>query len=257
MKSGIGMKDLKIVIVKKPFDLWANVEDRSFPALFHEMIGLKLRGYGAEYPAGVLPVDTSDFIATHLLVCRREGEAWIPLTGFKSTLLSDCDAHRVSFPALGLVQSAEAPAHVRYVRETMERCSSEGASLAYTGSWTIEPGLRKDRALAQELVALFKAMYVFHHLDERIDEVFTGGTIRFKADVLLGRMGHDPIIVDGLELPPLRVRHLFDEPVSLLHLRSFSESARSGVEPFRRMWEERVVFAVDSAVGRESAKRAA
>lgn len=252
------MKDLKIVIMKSPFRLWAKGGDPAFATLFHEMIGLKLRGYGAEYPEGVMPVDTSDFIATHLLVCRTHGDRLVPLTGFKSTLLSDCEAHRVAFPALGLVQAAESAPHVSYVRQTMARVQAAGLTLAYTGSWTIEPELRRDRALAQELVALFKAMYVFHHLDEKVDEVFTGGTIRFKADVLLGRLGHDPIVHEGETLPPLRVRHLFDEPVSLLHLKSFTKSARDGVEPYRGIWENRLVIAPDSsAVGGERAKRAA
>lgn len=257
MSAEIGVNDLRIVVMKNPFGLWSSPEAVPFMELFHGMIGLKLRGYGAEYPEGVLPVDTSDFIATHLLVCHQREGRLQPLTGFKSTLSSDCDLHRVSFPALGLVQSAEASPHIEYVKATMERCQAAGSRLAYTGSWTIEPELRKNRELAQILVGLFRATYIFHHLDAGVDEIFTGGTMRFKADVLLGRLGHDPLEIQGEKLPPIHVKHLFGEKVLLLHLRQFCEQAKASVEMYRRLWDERLILDGGLASDRKDSQRAA
>jgi hypothetical protein len=240
------MAKLRIVVLKSPFQIWTQYEDPVFQKLFTEMVGLKIRGYGAEYPEGVLAVDTSDFIATHLLVCQEGREGLRPIMGFKTTSLADCEKHRVAFPALGLVQAAEAKPHIEVMKGIIARCLKEGKQLSYTGSWTIEPHLRKNKELSRELVKLFKTTYVFHHLEQKVDEIITGGTMRFKADTLLGDMGHDPLAGPAGMLEPIQVRHLFQENVRVLHLKKFSALAKETVEPYRSMWEDRLEISCES-----------
>jgi hypothetical protein len=241
---------LRMVVFKNPFSAWVQPQvNVLYRDLFYDMVGMKLRGYGHEYPDGVLPVDSSDFIATHLLICQESKNGkLLPITGFKTTLLHDCEHHQISFPGLGLVHAAESPSHVKAMKAIMERCLAEGKSLAYTGSWTIEPILRRDKELSRELVQLFRAIYVFHHQQEKIDEVITGGTIRFKADVLLGNMGHDPLRLEDRVLPPIHVKHLFGEPVSVLHLKAFSDSAITQSAPYKNLWKERIEISADSGL---------
>ncbi len=238
---------LRFVVLKSPFQMWMRADHDSFARLFHEMVGMKLRGYGKEYPAGVLPVDTSDLIATHLLVCDQDEKGELhPITGFKTTSLSDCLHHQIAFPALGLVQAAEAPQHIQAILAVMKAAQASGKSLSYTGSWTIEPNLRTNKQLTGQLIQMFRASYVFYHMDTKIDEVITGGTIRFKADSLLGNMGHDPLLLNGQQLPPIRVKHLFGEPVAVLHLKAFTKEAQEQSEPFQKLWRERIEISADS-----------
>jgi len=246
MSNIIRSQNLRFVVLKSPFQIWTQFENDSFKDLFHDMVRLKLHGYGLEYPRGVLPVDTSDLIATHLLVCKEEGSRLRPIMGFKTTALADCDHHQIAFPALGLVQAAESALHVQAIKNIITRCQHEKKTLSYTGSWTIEPALRKNRPLTKELIQLFRASYVFHHQDQNVDEVITGGTIRFKADVLLGEMGHDPLCLETQTLAPIRVKHLFGEPVAVLHLKSFSESAKMQAAPYRTYWDERIEISAES-----------
>ncbi|MGZ5279528.1 MAG: hypothetical protein ACXWC9_06280, partial [Pseudobdellovibrionaceae bacterium] len=107
MSNIIRSQNLRFVVLKSPFQIWTQLENDTFKDLFHDMVRLKLQGYGLEYPRGVLPVDTSDFIATHLLVCKEEGSRLRPIMGFKTTSFADCEHHQIAFPALGLVQAAE------------------------------------------------------------------------------------------------------------------------------------------------------
>lgn len=239
---------LRIVIIKNPFKLWHEGHIDDFKSIFHEMIGMKLRGYGVEYPYGVLPVDTTDFFATHLLVCQESKNSnhsnalssLTPVMGFKSTLLSDCLTHQVKFPALSLVEAGGQQSHIERIKKIMRNCETHNNKLAYTGSWTIEPNFRKNRPLTKILVELFQAMYVHYHQEENISEVITGGTVRFKADLLLGNLGHDPISLNEKTLPPIEVQHLFGEKVQVLHLKSFSQAAQSVANRYFADWNSRI-----------------
>lgn len=240
MMSVSNLGNLKMVVLKNPYSLWMQNDSPEFQDLFHKIVGLKLRGYGAEYPEGVLAVDTSDFVATHLLVCRQDRSALIPLMGFKTTLLRDCQKHRISFPGLGLVQAAEAPQHVQAVKKIIDRCQQQEKQLAYTGGWTIDPEVRQNRALTKELNEWFHTLYVLFHLENQIDEIITGGTVRFKADSMVLKMGHNPLQSEQGALPPISVKHLFDEKVLVTHLTSFSENAIERTKPYRQVWMERI-----------------
>jgi hypothetical protein len=97
-------KQLRVVVLESPYDTW---ELPQVEKIFSDMIGIKLRGYGRQYPYGVLPVDGADLISTHLLLCDKDSLQ--PIMGIRWTSLNKCRAHYITFPALSLVQQAGAP----------------------------------------------------------------------------------------------------------------------------------------------------
>lgn len=246
---------LKMVILKGSAEIWSQCEDNGFKNLFYKMVQLKLRGYEAEYPKGVLPVDSTDFFADHILICEESQGELIPLSGIKSTTLKESRFRKVSFPGLSLVQAAQATPHIEAMEKLIEHCLDHDKNLAYTGSWTILPEVRKNRPLTQEITRHFHAAYIFHHLENEVDEIITGGTMRFKADQFFGKMGHDLFCFQDQPLKPIHVKHLFGEKVQILHLKKFRNEALEQAQLLKDCWDKRIEISAESIAGMRTLKR--
>ena len=57
---------IKIVVMECPYDTW---DINPTQELFGKMVSLKLAGYRARHPYGVMPVEAYDYIGIHQLVC--------------------------------------------------------------------------------------------------------------------------------------------------------------------------------------------
>ena len=246
---------LKIVILKDSARIWSQSEDETFKNLFYKVIQLKMKGYEAEYPNGVLPIDTTDFFADHILICEEIEGSFIPLSGIKSTTLKDSEFHKTSFPGLSLVHAAETKPHIESMKELIQKCLNEKKNLAYTGSWTTLPEVRKNKALNNEVIRYFHAAYVLHHLENKIDEIITGGTIRFKADKFFGEMGHDLFCLKGQPLEPINVKHLFGERVQVLHLKRFTDEAIKKASLLQQSWNDRIEITPESVTKKTAFRR--
>ncbi|OFZ18460.1 MAG: hypothetical protein A2X94_00505 [Bdellovibrionales bacterium GWB1_55_8] len=248
------LRDLKIVVIDNPTKTWA---ESLTTDLFTKTVDLKLRGYGVEYQRGVLPIDTSDFYGVHQLVCRQTSSGLVPLMGYRSTTLERSRLYGQTFGGLSLVRAANAAQHDRAIQDILNRCESQGRSITYTGSWTIDPEARKNPELSHLLNELFAAMYVLFHLEAGIQEIITGGTLRFKVDRLLVRWGHEYLQSNGTRLPPIRVANLVSEPVVIMHLREFSHEVREQVNKWRFFWNQRLMITVPSDSSLDQKSKAA
>lgn len=231
---------LRVVVLDSPYDTWGSHPD--LESVFAKMIGLKLRGYGKEYPYGVMAVDTTDFIATHLLVCEETPQGLFPLTGFKSVTARKCADHGLVFPGLTLVQNAHAQPHEKALEVLMKTCTKKKMDIAYTGSWTIDPALRGQKEKVSILRELFVMLYVCHHEESGHPMIVTGGTLRFKVERLHEWMGHQRLTHAGRDLPPIQVAHLAGENVVLNIVQKFSPEARELSFKWREKWIDRLHF---------------
>jgi len=223
------------------------LEDKSVATLFNQILTMKIRGYQSEYPDGVLPVDTSDFMAYHHVVCLELKNELRPIMGFKTTPISRSERHRLTFPAISLAQQAGATEHVRAIEKIIARCKAEGRELTYASSWTVDPIFRKDRESAKELRGLFETLYVKGHESYGIDEMLLGGTLRFKTEVIFKNLGHEPLMNANNEpLPLINVKHLFGENVMIMHAKEFKPYAHEVTAPFQAMWDNRIEISPDS-----------
>lgn len=230
------MEDIRPLLIAPPVDHW---EDPRLSRIFHDLMGLKLKGYGAEYPKGVLPIDTSDFYAFHLVIGREVEGRFRPLMSGKTTPLSRTDFHHHAFPGLSLVEQAQAPHHAAVMKEQMERCRQQKKELGYFGSWTVDPEVRRNPALRAYLRKIFPGLYVHFHLEIGVDEIVLGGTPRFKTECLFSRLGHQPLRAAEKELPQIQVRHLFGESVQVMHLKKFSLEALHEAQKTEALWKNR------------------
>jgi hypothetical protein len=232
------LKAIKIVSILSPYENWDHSLVRE---LFHPLMALKLNGYMSDYPSGVLPCDTTDFVAAHILFCHETNVGLKPLMAFKITSLKVCEKHRISFPGMNLVQQAQAPEHISAVEKIMANCASQGRHLAYMSSWTADPEVRKNRPLMRELRIYFKGVYVLAHQALGIDEILIGGTLRFRTEKIFEELGHQAIKDENdRDLSLIHVKHLFGEEVLVMHLKSFSSHALDCASEMLEHWESRI-----------------
>lgn len=228
----------RIVVLDRPVDHWACTRTQE---LFGKLVGLRLDGYRAHYPPSVLPVDTYDFVSTHLLVCRETGCGLVPLLGYRETPLAGCKAFNLPFPALAHALSVGADGHARVIRSRLERCEQEGKTVAFVGSWTIDPGARRDRGLFRDIWELLIALYANHNREQGIHEAFAGAVLRLRTEKLLGACGLVPLRQDGALLPPVGIPHLLGEQVRFMHRAGIPEAAHALADKWRGLWAERIV----------------
>lgn len=234
---------LKFVVLGSPYDTWSNPLTEK---LFARLVGLKLAGYGHEYPYGVLPLDTTDFVADHLIICDEDEQGLKPIVSIKSTSLAQCRAHKLPFPALTLMQLVKKNEHANVIEQIMAQSEKNGTDLRYVGSWTIDPNERGNKEWGDVLRELFTAIYVSFHLENK-SQTIAGGTLRFKVDKYIQWLGHEPLLMDGHQLSTVPVFHLNGEENLFTHLKSFSFESRSIAKKWQKLWDERIVIPRDTS----------
>jgi hypothetical protein len=246
-------QDFQLVIIDSPYETW---DDPLTESLFSKMVGLKRQGYNSRYPDGVLPVDTTDFLATHVLLCQKDpNDFLLPVMGYKTISLQKCRQYNLNFPGLSLVQNARMPLHSQVVENIIQRCELENRGLAYLGSWTVDPRYKSRSGPSENLRDAFLAFYSLLYREQNISEVVIGGTLRFGTEKIFASLGHRPLTLNGLELPPIQVAHLSKEPVLVMHSNRFSDASELAEKKWGPVWNRRIHIEANSL--RQLQKRAA
>lgn len=233
-------KNLRIVVLESPYDSWNEVLVGN---LLKDLIGLKLRGYGCAYPYGVLPVDGADLISTHLAVCRVENDGYLkPLMAMRWTSLKKCRLHNYNFPGLSLLQQAKAPEHIHALEKIITQLDIKNADLFYAGSLSIDPLEKTGKEQSIFFRELLTLIYVEYQKQNESSQLLAGGTIRFKMDIWLAAIGHEP-----LHLQPIQVRHLANESVRVMYLTKFSFDALRMAKKWKHLWDNRQIIGQPSS----------
>lgn len=236
------MEKIKIVILESPYDTWSNPQ---VGEMLIKLIGVKLRGYGHEYPYGVMPVDGADLISTHLAACRVENdESLSPLMAIRWTSMKKCRLHYTGFPGMSLLQQAGATEHIKALEDVIRSADERDTDLIYSGSLSIDPSQRGSKERSLFFRELLTMMYVNYQKQIGFAELMAGGTCRFKIERWLESIGHSPLSLKNETLPPIEVRHLAQEKVQVMHLQEFSFEALRIAQKWQHLWEERLVIDV-------------
>ncbi len=203
------MMNLKPVLIECPYDTWANPKVREY---FSSAIGLKLSGYLREYAYGVLPFDTSDFVATHHLICRDTDAGLEPLICAKILTLKRCQTHSLAFPPLAALRTIPRASvrHLAVVEKIVARFENNPQALTYVGGITILPEARRDRALVARLWDGLKAAWLSFDLENGVQESILFSAVRFKMNRIFGSIGYNELEVDGQVLAPVSMPTLMN-----------------------------------------------
>lgn len=229
----------KVVVLDCPYDTWSSTDTQY---LFSEIINLKLSGYKSVHKEGSLPVDTYDFIATHILVCRDEGGKLKPVTGFKSVTSERCKRFNLPFPTVQLLAANSTPEHTEAVASIMRDCDQSGDVLAFDSSWTVDPDVRKSREAHHFLQELFISNVVHLHTSSSPHKLIGAGVRRIRTDKFFERVGFNRLANAGQALPTFRQASLVGAEVALIYLERFSEFAKELSMKYESFWSNRITI---------------
>jgi hypothetical protein len=230
-----------MVTLECPYDQWENPQVQS---LFGKIVALKIRGYQAEYPYGVLPVDATDYVGTHHVVCKEENNGVLqPLMAYRSITYARTKTHQLPFPIEAMFKGCNLPVHLKAAEQIIERCKGEQKTLSYDSSWTIDPATRNDRDLATHLRGLMNAMHSLYHTHNNTGEILSGGVLRFKMDKLFKYWGYEPLSYDGKTLESFGLPLVFGEVITIFHQQNgFSKQSLEEAMKYQDFWENRILL---------------
>lgn len=229
---------LRIVVVDCPYDTLA---DPLTQKLIGKIAAFKIEGYQKEYGYGVMPVDTGDFVAAHMLLCEQNGDDYAPIVGMKSLNLTRCNIHEMEFPALHLGIKAEFGDHRKAVEEYLRLASQKNEQVAYNASWTIHPHARVNKTLVKLCRDITVAFFVNYYSLANIKHIITAATLKFKADEFIKFIGFRPLELNGKPLSKFFYPHaLINTDVLLMVLDDFTPEAIELAKRFQVIWGNRL-----------------
>ncbi len=232
----------RFVLIREPYEL---MEYEIMRSIFPQLIYLKTTGYRQEYEKNVLPFDSSDFVASHLLLCDMTGPSPRPVLGFKSVTLKSCDDHRISFPMFGMLERADsdlvAKSRVQDILNSY-RDQDRAGKIAYNGSFTILPELRQNKALMKHLWELSFCLIGNYYLDYGIDHVLAVCATKFNVHKKKEVYGWNYISQGQSHLEEYQSKALFGANLIPMELFTSSEACKASTLSFRGMWENRLTL---------------
>jgi hypothetical protein len=238
--TGNNMKQLRMVILDCAYD---TISDERTQQLLARTAAVKISGYRASYPYGVLPVDTSDFVGRHATVCEETGDGFRVLCATKSISLKRCRQFSIPFPIMTLAK-ANLPEHVAYVERQIAEAEAANVDVVYQFSWSADPSIRStDRALAVTLKEIILAQLMWEGMEVAPAKVLVGGNIRFKTDQSFEQMGYRRGSTGKRLLESFDVPYAFGEKGAMLDLDTYSLYARNLGKKHQDLWDNRLIVA--------------
>lgn len=244
---------LKVVVVDFPAMVWDNPQTREF---FAKLSALKSDSYHADFEGPVLPVDTMDFLGTHIAICSEDGQGNLePLLTFRSITLERCEEFRLTFPAVTLARTSKATEHEASLQALLERAKKSHQQIRFCSPVALSPAVRGDQILVQRLKQIHAALQLHFLRDSGTHISLLTGMIKSKGDQMFESWGYRPLAgEDGKPLPNIFQWSLYGAEVSLMQLEQFSSKVRTWAAEYVGLWQNRLTFA---PTAEEIAKRKA
>lgn len=205
---------------------------------------MKTSGYQQEYGEHVLPFDSSDFIASHLLLCEKDSN--IPVLGLKSVTLKKCDDYRIAFPMLAMLDDTKdinspAKLHIQNILNSY-RAAGNSESIAYNGSFTINPILRQDKVLMKSLWDVTFSLITNYYMENNIDHVLAVCATKFKVHEKKEKLGWNYISAGNANLGAYDCKALFGANLIPMELKDVKTKGLISSEKFKDMWKNKLVI---------------
>ncbi len=239
------MFGLKILQLNCPSHNWDNHEFRS---IFNQMIELRLSGYRKYHFQNALPLDTVDFIADHLFICRETDKGLEILSCVKSISKAVADMHRVGFtPEMILKKETKKEAYLEAYNAIINAAHSENKDVAYYSSWTMKHHslLPEEKVLLKEI---FTAMTINYHTEKNIKYLFGFGVPKFKTDAYFETWGYERVRFQGKPLENIPASLLEGIDSVFMALEHFTPYAKAIGEKYADLWKNRIVLGEDMLI---------
>ena len=211
---------VEIVILRCPY---INMDNPKTRDLFSKMMYLKYKGYGNRHALGSLPLDTTDYIADHPLICIRDNNGeLIPVCGSKVMTYETCQFFNLEFAMESCFKKANKDVHLRKLFEIIGEAKKNQKTLAYHGGYTIDPligAAPKEREMIRDF---FIGITLLYFKENNISELLGLGVPHLKTDKFFYQWGYERVCVDHQDLDAFPLHFLCGVDGVMMHLKQFS-----------------------------------
>lgn len=227
---------LKAVIIDCPIKHWNHPVVQE---MFHKVINLKLSGFHSKMPDNYLPVDTFDYIGTHIVGCKEyEDGSLHPVMGFKGITLERCLHYGQNFSGRGSLSSVQSDIHKSALDRYIEQSLNEGHTLGYASSFAIDPELRRREKL--EAMQLLFPLLPFYIRAFNLSRLIVNGSTKSRTNITFRKLGFHPLLHAGEVLPPLRIPAFQNEEFEVMTLESCSLECEASASANQELWDNRI-----------------
>ena len=176
IEENLSEEDLCIIMYDCPMYFSGILEHDHF---FGKIIELKREGFGT-LENNYLPFDQTDLIGTHLLVCQKSKDRFLPLICTKAITESRCIQYSLPFMGFEGIKKCNSNKHIYSLEKFIKESRLKG-EVAYTSSVTIHPNIsnRKSRDL---LLELFLPLVSQYHNEFNVPSSFCLGRDKTRAN---------------------------------------------------------------------------
>src|SRR4051812_31740164 len=100
------MPKLKIIVLDCAYD---TISEPATQEILGKVAALKIFGYRASHGYGILPVDSTDFVGKHTIVCEETPDGDRVLAATKSITIRCCDMFRIGLPMVNTAKACKDP----------------------------------------------------------------------------------------------------------------------------------------------------
>jgi hypothetical protein len=188
-----------------------------------------------------MPIDGSDFVTDHILVCSENSDgSFIPLLGSKSLPYDICGLFHLDFTIEKLLRSSGCHQHIEGLSKILEECRLSQRRISYFSSWTILPSVRKDLELVQTLKEIYAATTVLHHQEQNISDLLGLGLPKFHTEEFFFKWGFEKVELPRPEEEKLRLSSFGGIDAVFMHLKSYSDYALGMAKKYQNLWNSRI-----------------
>jgi len=236
------LNNYKITLVHCPYNHFH--KDKSLRDFLSETWKMKLEGFRAYFPYGVLPVDHLDFISNHVVVSKFINNELVPVSGFKSISAHIANLFRIPFPVETHIYGGseiDFPLFSKVIN--MWKKNKPLDKMAYNFGYTIDPTLTKEEK--KFISALTYACIYFYYKELKIPNIIHWVNNTFKLVEGQRDIGFEKCSYLNEELPPLISKSLFNLEYHLMTMENlqFNPNYIQQIErEFRKVWDNKIVF---------------
>lgn len=233
---------LRLVELFNPFDNW---QDEQVREMLKKLIGLKISGFNETYE-DVLPMDQTDLVADHIIICVEDGVELKPISTFKVVRLSIANRFKFNLPCQNILESLninnQAKEHLDYfykLKKNIELCEED---LFYPCSWTTLKEYRgkEEYALNVKWALLSNVYFYMNHFV--ITDSIVLGMKHIKTDEVLKSMGYEEILINEERLKHLKNPAFNNQEVLLLHMKNYSREFLDIKDRYIDLYENRIIL---------------
>lgn len=246
---------IEIVILRCPY---LNLNNPETMNLFSKMMRLKYKGYGNRHLLGSLPLDTTDFVADHPLICVRDEQlGLIPISGSKVITYDTCKFFNLDFAMESCFKKGGNTEHMSTLMQIIGESKTNNKTIAYHGGYTIDPSivtLESDREKVRELFMGITALYF---KENNVSELLGLGVPKFKTENFFYQWGYERCRNSGSDLSAFPLYFLPGVDGVMMHLKEFSDVILETSMKYKFIWNNKIELGLPAPVADSIEKKAA